>query len=64
MTQRPAGEPVAAASARVPCPQRGGASIDLEKCLGCAYFRGSSACGSDPRELVYDGAEWWRLLVP
>jgi hypothetical protein len=64
MTQPSAADPMAAASPRVPCPLRGGASIDLERCLTCAYFRGPSVCGTDPRDLVYAGPNWWRLLIP
>jgi hypothetical protein len=48
----------------VSCPLRGGASVDVERCLTCAYFKGAAACGTDPRELVYAGPNWWRLLIP
>jgi hypothetical protein len=64
MTQPPAADPVTAASPRVSCPLRGGASVDVERCLTCAYFKGAAACGTDPRELVYAGPNWWRLLIP
>ena len=53
-----------AAGPRVPCPLRGGASVDLEKCVSCSHFKGSTACGTDPHGLVYAGANWWRLLIP
>lgn len=62
MTHPPAADPTPA-SPRVPCALRGGASIDLERCLTCAYFKGSTACGNDPRELLYAGPKWWHLLV-
>jgi len=56
----------APAEARVPCPRRGGAAVDVERCLGCAYFTGAAACGADdPRELIYaDAAGRQVLLVP
>lgn len=64
MTQQTAADPVAAANPRVPCPLRGGASVDLERCLTCGYFRSPTVCGTDPRDLVDAGPNWWRLLIP
>jgi hypothetical protein len=64
MTQRPTGGPVAAATGRVACPLRGGAAVDVERCFTCAYFNRATVCGTDPRELVYAGPRWWRVLIP
>jgi len=64
MTQPPAADPVTAASSRVPCPLRGGASVDIERCLTCAYFNGATACGTDQRELLYASSSWRLLLIP
>ena len=63
MTQPPATDPVTVGNPRVPCPLRGGASVDIERCLSCAYFNGATACGTDPRELLYADPKSWRLLV-
>ena len=63
MTKNPTTEPVAAADPRVPCPLRGGAGIDVERCLTCTYFNGATACGTDQRELIY-ADPWRRLLIP
>lgn len=62
--QRTTAEAAAPASPRVPCPLRGGAAIDVERCLTCAYFGGKAVCGTDQRDLAYAGPKWWRLLVP
>ena len=58
-------QPVLLADARVSCPRRGGAAVDVERCLGCGYFTGAGACGADPRELGdADAAIWRHLLIP
>ena len=62
MTQPPVADSMAAASPRVPCPLRG-ASVDIERCLTCAYFNGARVCGTDQRELLYSDP-WRRLLIP
>lgn len=63
--RRRAVEVPAEAQARVSCPLRGGASLDVERCLGCAYFKGNAACGADHRDLIDAEQESWRrLLVP
>jgi len=64
MTQPRAAAPVTAASPRVPCPLRSGASVDIERCLTCAYFNGATACGTDQRELLYASPNWRLLLIP
>jgi hypothetical protein len=64
MTQPPIAAVVAATSPRVSCPLRGGASIDLERCLTCAYFTGATPCGTGNRELAYSDPAWRLLLVP
>jgi hypothetical protein len=62
MTRRPSDARVVA-DPRVPCPLQGGASIDLERCVACAYFKGAMRCVPDHRELVYADPKWWLLLV-
>lgn len=60
---RPTAEAAINVQARVPCPARGGASVDVERCFGCAYFNGVGACGTDPRVLIDADQESWRRLL-